>query len=62
MEELMGIEEIRLGFEEWADQKGFDLSNDFFNLRGDANQYTEADTRLAYEIWCSAIHSRNVAI
>lgn len=61
MEELMGIEEIRLGFEDWADQKGFDLSSDFFNLRGDPNPYTENDTRLAYEIWCSAIHERHLA-
>ncbi len=59
MEELMGIEEIRLRFEDWANKKGFDLSTDFFNQRGDANIYTESDTRLAYEIWCSAIHANN---
>lgn len=58
MEALMGIEEIRLGFEEFANVKGFDLSCDFFNLKGDANPYTEMDARLAYEIWCTAIHTR----
>lgn len=60
-EALMGIEEIRLGFEDWADKKGLDLSVDFFNLKGIANPYTEEDTMFAYEIWCTAIHARHLA-
>lgn len=59
MEELMGCEEIRLAFENWADAKGFDLSIYFFKDEG--NPYTEVDTKLAYEIWCSAIHSNNLS-
>ncbi len=59
MEELMGVEEIRLVFEKWADVKGFDLSEDFFNQTDCANPYTEQDTILAYEIWCTAIHENN---
>ena len=59
MEELMGIEEIRLGFEEWAENKPINLSMDFFNPRGDPNPYTEHDARVAYEIWCAAIHYSN---
>lgn len=61
MEELMGVEEIRLSFEDFANQRGLDLSCDFFGLQGDPNPYPEADTRFAYEIWCSAIHAQNVA-
>lgn len=60
VESLMGSEEIRLSFEDFADPKGFDTSTDFFNLRGDANPYTEQDTRLAYEIWCNAVNSMNL--
>lgn len=60
VESLMGIEEVRLSFEKYADDKGFDMSIDFFNMRGDANPYTEQDTRLAYEIWCNAVHSTNL--
>ena len=58
-ESLMGNEGIRLPFEDWAHSKGFDLSSDFFNQSGDANPYTESDTRLAYDIWCSAIATNN---
>lgn len=52
------LKKARLSFEDWADEKGMDLSMDFFNQREDANPYTEPDTRLAYEIWCSAISSQ----
>lgn len=58
-EELMGVEEIRLGFEDWAEDTILDLSCDFFGLNGEANPYTESDTKMAYEIWCSAIHYSN---
>lgn len=61
MGELMGIEEIRLGFEDFANQRGLDLSCDFFDLRCEPNPYTDGDTRFAYEIWCSAIHAQNTA-
>ncbi|GEM_PF-3311550 len=35
-------------FEEWADDKGFCLDCKFFE---DGNNYEDADTRLAFDIW-----------
>lgn len=54
MEEIMKNEENRLKFEDFADNKGFDLSIDFFDLKGDPNPFTDNNTRLAYEIWCAS--------
>ena len=59
VEQLMkGDEKCQLDFEEHASDIGMDLSQDFFNQRGDANKYINDDTRLAFSIWCNAIASR----
>lgn len=49
-------EEIRMSFEAYIVAKGFDITMDFFGEN--ENPYFNDDTKLAYEIWCEAIKTR----
>ena len=55
----MNENEIRLNFEEWAENKLFDLSCDFSCQHDCGSYYIDHETRKAYEAWCSAIKSLN---
>jgi len=55
--ELMGLKEMRLDFEDWAEFEGLDLCTGFAITNSDANPYQEERTRLAYKAWCAAMNS-----
>lgn len=46
------VEDERLAFEAWAEDQGFVLDCDFFEVSG--QYYDQDDTQLAYDIWRAA--------
>ncbi|MFK5950610.1 MAG: hypothetical protein QM500_17800 [Methylococcales bacterium] len=56
--ELTKEQQIKLDFIDFANNKGFDTSFDFFNDK-DVNNFTDDDTRLAFDIWLTATNLAN---